>query len=82
MISNFYFNFSISLFVQDFTPSPTDPAIMTGRQSNGDVRRPSVSVHSKNKNWYSHLCNRWLSLAGVSAAKKYLTITLQSILLN
>ncbi|KAL0851219.1 hypothetical protein ABMA28_007063 [Loxostege sticticalis] len=52
--------------VGDFTPSPTDPAIMTGRQSNGDVRRPSVSVHSKNKNWYSHLCNRWLSLAGVA----------------
>ncbi|XP_063821210.1 solute carrier family 12 member 8 [Ostrinia nubilalis] len=52
--------------VGDFTPSPTDPAIMNGRQSNGDVRRPSVSVHSKNKNWYSHLCNRWLSLAGVA----------------
>ncbi|XP_049878002.1 solute carrier family 12 member 8 [Pectinophora gossypiella] len=53
--------------VGDFTPSPTDPAIMNGRLSNGDaVRRPSVSVHSKNKNWYSHLCNRWLSLSGVA----------------
>ncbi|KAJ0182561.1 hypothetical protein K1T71_001930 [Dendrolimus kikuchii] len=52
--------------VGDFTPSPTDPAIMNGRVSNGDVHRPTVSVHSKNKNWYSHLCNRWLSLAGVA----------------
>ncbi|KAJ2947835.1 hypothetical protein O0L34_g9624 [Tuta absoluta] len=56
--------------VGDFTPSPTDPAIMNGRVANGGgggeaVRRPSVSVHSKNKNWYSHLCNRWLSLVGV-----------------
>ncbi|KAF9816172.1 hypothetical protein SFRURICE_003723 [Spodoptera frugiperda] len=52
--------------LQDFTPSPTDSAIMNGRMSNGDVRRPSISVHSKNKNWYSHLCNRWLSLVGVA----------------
>ncbi|XP_047528989.1 solute carrier family 12 member 8 [Vanessa atalanta] len=52
--------------VGDFTPSPTDSAIMNGRISNGEVRRPSVSVHSKNKNWYSHLCNRWLSLLGVA----------------
>lgn len=52
--------------VGDFTPSPTDSAIMNGRMSNGDVRRPNDSVHSKNKNWYSHLCNRWLSLVGVA----------------
>lgn len=52
--------------VGDFTPSPTDPAIMNGRVSNGEVHRPTVSVHSKNKNWYSHLCNRWLSLIGVA----------------
>lgn len=52
--------------VGDFTPSPTDSAMMNGRQSNGDVNRPNVSVHSKHKNWYSHLCNRWLSLVGVA----------------
>ncbi|CAH4031096.1 solute carrier family 12 member 8 [Pieris brassicae] len=51
--------------VGDFTPSPTDSAIMNGRTANGEVR-PSINVHSKNKNWYSHLCNRWLSLAGVA----------------
>ncbi|XP_045780275.1 solute carrier family 12 member 8 [Maniola jurtina] len=52
--------------VGDFTPSPTDSAIMNGRVANGDARRQEVSVHSKNKNWYSHLCNRWLSLIGVA----------------
>ncbi|KAI8438439.1 hypothetical protein MSG28_010955 [Choristoneura fumiferana] len=52
--------------VGEFTPSPTDPAMANGRLSSGDMRRPSVSVHSKNKNWYSHLCNRWLSLLGVA----------------
>ncbi|XP_045483871.1 solute carrier family 12 member 8 [Pieris rapae] len=51
--------------VGDFTPSPTDSAIMNGRTSNEEVR-PPINVHSKNKNWYSHLCNRWLSLAGVA----------------
>lgn len=27
---------------------------------------PKPRVHSKPKNWYSCLCNRWLSLFGVS----------------
>ncbi|KAL4702999.1 hypothetical protein ACJJTC_008777 [Scirpophaga incertulas] len=54
--------------IGDFTPSPTTPAIMNGRAAGagGEPRRPSVSVHSKNKNWYSPLCNRWLSLIGVA----------------
>ncbi|XP_023945604.1 solute carrier family 12 member 8 [Bicyclus anynana] len=52
--------------VGDFTPSPTDSAIMNGKMANGDAKRENVNVHSKNKNWYSHLCNRWLSLAGVA----------------
>ncbi|XP_053615445.1 solute carrier family 12 member 8 [Plodia interpunctella] len=45
--------------VGDFTPSPTEPATLGGRRAN-------AGVHSKNTNWYSHLCNRWLSLAGVA----------------
>lgn len=58
--------------VGDFTPSPTEPAMANGRAGgdadgqHGDARRPDVGVHSKNKNWYSHLCNRWLSLVGVA----------------
>ncbi|XP_063548582.1 solute carrier family 12 member 8 [Cydia strobilella] len=58
--------------VGEFTPSPTDPAMMNGRAGgeaagpDADGRRPNVGVHSKNKNWYSHLCNRWLSLVGVA----------------
>lgn len=28
---------------------------------------PAVSVHCKTGNWYSGLCNRWLSLFGVSS---------------
>ncbi|XP_050666261.1 solute carrier family 12 member 8 [Leptidea sinapis] len=49
----------------DYSPSPTDSAMMNGRASNDENPLPP-SVHSKNKKWYSHLCNRWLSLAGVA----------------
>ncbi|GBP86819.1 Solute carrier family 12 member 8 [Eumeta japonica] len=52
--------------VGDFTPSPPEISAANGRVPNGDVPRQSISVHSKTKNWYSHLCNRWLSLAGVA----------------
>ncbi|VVD02122.1 unnamed protein product [Leptidea sinapis] len=49
----------------DYSPSPTDSAMMNGRASNDENPLPP-SVHSKNKKWYSHFCNRWLSLAGVA----------------
>ncbi|KAG7310717.1 hypothetical protein JYU34_003522 [Plutella xylostella] len=47
--------------VAEFSPSPTEGA--AARAGDG---RPSVSVHSKDQHWYSHLCNRWLSLSGVA----------------
>nr|XP_023018169.1 solute carrier family 12 member 8 [Leptinotarsa decemlineata]XP_023018170.1 solute carrier family 12 member 8 [Leptinotarsa decemlineata] len=27
---------------------------------------PKINIHSKQKNWYSNLCNRWLSLIGAA----------------
>ncbi|CAH1153345.1 unnamed protein product [Phaedon cochleariae] len=35
---------------------------------------PKINIHSKQKNWYSNLCNRWLSLFG--AALKILIMML------
>ncbi|XP_057655206.1 solute carrier family 12 member 8 isoform X2 [Diorhabda carinulata] len=35
---------------------------------------PKINIHSKQKNWYSNLCNRWLSLFG--AALKILIMIL------
>ncbi|KAI8438435.1 hypothetical protein MSG28_010955 [Choristoneura fumiferana] len=59
-------DYSYFALAQTFDLQHRHPAMANGRLSSGDMRRPSVSVHSKNKNWYSHLCNRWLSLLGVA----------------
>lgn len=51
--------------VGDYTPSPTEASIANGHASGEPPQRAEANVHSKTTNWYSHLCNRWLSLAGV-----------------
>ncbi|ERL94641.1 hypothetical protein D910_11916 [Dendroctonus ponderosae] len=45
--------------------SPSSPA----ESSETTPIAPKTHIHSKQKNWYSHLCNRWLSLFGVSLIK-------------
>lgn len=41
---------------------------------------PRPHIHSKTKNWYSSLCNRWLSLFGVSITCTHINLLLTIIL--